>query len=118
MKKGTQQFKISKWTTGNSESMQDHVVVEEPLEIRLGIPAGKSNISSPVAVTMRTPGADKKLALGFLFTEGILKNREEVVSIEILPAREEMAKGNLLQINLKEGIKVDFKKLQRNFYTT
>jgi len=118
MKKGTQQLKISKWTSNGLSPKEDLLVVEEPLEIRLGIPSNRNRISTPVAVTMRTPGADEKLALGFLFTEGILKNREEFVSSEILPAREEMAKGNLLQINLNEGVKVDLKKLQRNFYTT
>ena len=118
MKKGTQQLKISKWTSDGLSPKEDLLVVEEPLEIRLGIPSSGTRISTSVAVTMRTPGADEKLALGFLFTEGILKNKEEFVSSEILPAREEMAKGNLLQINIKEGVKVDLKKLQRNFYTT
>jgi FdhD protein len=42
----------------------DRVAVEEPLEIRV---AGE-----PVAVTMRTPGADEELALGFLFGEGLI----------------------------------------------
>ena len=118
MKKGTQQFEISNWTSDGFTSKEDQLVVEEPLEIRLGISSSETRISTPVAVTMRTPGADEKLALGFLFTEGILKNKEEVISTEVLAAREEMAKGNLLQINLKEGVRVDMKKMQRNFYTT
>src|SRR5688572_25411300 len=42
----------------------DQVAVEEPLEIRVG--------GEPIAVTMRTPGDDEELALGFLFGEGLI----------------------------------------------
>src|SRR5213592_4549449 len=45
------------------ETVRDAVAVEEPLEIRIG--------GAPVAVTMRTPGHDEELALGFCLTEGI-----------------------------------------------
>jgi FdhD protein len=48
----------------------DQVAIEEPLEIRLG--------GVPVAVTMRTPGADEELALGFLFGEGLITQAREV----------------------------------------
>src|SRR5712675_2120687 len=45
------------------QSERDRVAVEEPLEIRIG--------GSPVAVTMRTPGHDEELALGFCLSEGL-----------------------------------------------
>src|SRR5205814_4158504 len=54
-------------------SDDDAVVVEEPLEIRVG--------DKPVSVTLRTPGDDFDLAAGFLFTESILHRREEIESI-------------------------------------
>lgn len=47
------------------EGVRDEVAVEEPLEIRVG--------GSPLAVTMRTPGHDEELALGFLFGEGLIE---------------------------------------------
>ena len=49
---------------GANLRQQDLVAVEEPLQIRLG--------DSDVAITMRTPGHDRELALGFLYTEGLL----------------------------------------------
>lgn len=52
----------------------DLLAREEPLEIGLG--------GDPLAVTMRTPGHDEELAVGFLFTEGIVQHRDEIASIE------------------------------------
>ena len=55
------------------ETRDDEVVVEEPLEIRI---AGET-----LAITMRTPGQDEALVLGFLWAEGILRGRADVASI-------------------------------------
>ena len=64
---------ILRYRRGRLESLPDPVVVEEPLEIRL---AGE-----PFQVLMRLPGWEKELALGFLYTEGIVKNLAEVITI-------------------------------------
>jgi FdhD protein len=58
---------------GEREPSTDDVVVEEPLEIRLD--------GVPVAVTMRTPGHDAELALGFLVTEGVIRDPGAVTSV-------------------------------------
>ena len=60
---------------GASLRAQDLVAVEEPLQIRLG--------DSDVAITMRTPGHDRELALGFLYTEGLLANPEEIAEVRV-----------------------------------
>ncbi|MBA2520655.1 MAG: formate dehydrogenase accessory sulfurtransferase FdhD [Chloroflexia bacterium] len=62
---------------GRERLASDLVATEEPLEIRLG-PAGAAH---PVAVTVRTPGADFELAAGFLFSEGLISSRDEITRI-------------------------------------
>ena len=56
----------------------DMLAVEEPLEIRLGCDVAGKRVHRAVSITMRTPGHDQELAVGFLFTEGIIVAREQV----------------------------------------
>ena len=67
---------------GRVEAAPDQLATEEPLEIRLR----SGGASRTVALTMRTPGADVELAAGFLFAEGIVTRREQVVRIVPGPA--------------------------------
>jgi FdhD protein len=98
---------------GQKLSLQpDFVAVEEPLEIKLLV--GDSTAAQPISVTMRTPGNDESLALGFLFTEGIIKNGSDIQSIHIA----EDTSGNALTVQLKSHVTVDLAKLERHFYTT
>ncbi len=59
-------------------SRSDYVVGEEPLEMRLGAPGSEP---APVAVTMRTPGHDFELAVGFLLSEGLLASMADLRSV-------------------------------------
>lgn len=80
---------------------QDLLAVEEPLEIQLN---GRT-----VAVTMRTPGADRELAVGFLFTEGILHQPAQIGQItEPAP--------NVLSVRLAPDSQVDLTRLERHFF--
>src|SRR6266571_6677069 len=79
------------------EAERDEVAVEEPLEIRVN---GRA-----IAVTMRTPGHDEELALGFLLSEGFTPLRADVPAD--LPANTVDVQGE-----------VDLGRLQRNFYTS
>ncbi|MSO79530.1 MAG: formate dehydrogenase accessory sulfurtransferase FdhD [Acidimicrobiia bacterium] len=56
----------------------DRLATEEPMEIRVQGPRGKAE---PVAVTMRTPGHDFELAVGFLLTEGVLTDPADIASV-------------------------------------
>ena len=75
---------------GRAEERDDALVVEEPLEIRLG--------DDPIAVVMRTPGHDMELAVGFLFSEGILRSPEQVLSVAYCSDVTPEASGNVVRV--------------------
>jgi FdhD protein len=93
---------VQKFEGRSSASFQDLLAVEEPLEVRLG--------EKTISITMRTPGHDRELAAGFLFTEGILQNSRQIREIE--------QHKNSIAVQLNPDVEVDFERLQRNFYTT
>ena len=97
----------------------DLVATEEPFEIRLGyFRRDGSRAEEPVSITMRTPGDDEDLAVGFLFTEGIIRTGSDVQGVV---ARGQSAAGgliNVVRVDLNPGVTVDFKRLERNFYMT
>lgn len=98
--------------TGGSMAIEtsDSVAIEEPLEIRLQYgPAGR-RVEQAISVTMRTPGHDPELAIGFLFTEGIIADASSILSIE--------QQGASILIGLREGVTLDLGRLQRHFYTS
>lgn len=106
---------------GNSASVAetDWLAVEEPLEIRLGfLESGRTKHRS-VSITMRTPGDDFELAAGFLFTEGIVKSVEQIKQIKHcgIPAKHGIYK-NTVRVDLRAGARIDFKRLERHFYTS
>jgi FdhD protein len=88
-------------TGDGRESADDDVVVEEPLEIRVG--------EKPVSVTLRTPGDDFDLAAGFLFTESIVQ-RGEIENIR------HWGSPNVVRVDVRGN--VDLQRLQRHFYST
>jgi FdhD protein len=93
----------------------DPVAVEEPLEIRLLRQGSTDNgcTGHSVSITMRTPGNDAELALGFLHGEGILREPRDV-----LDARHCGVTGNVLRVTVRADLPLDVKRLERNFYTT
>jgi FdhD protein len=73
---------ITRITNNQPEQTLDLLAVEEPMEIRLGFGPIDARQQKSVSVTMRTPGNDFELALGFLFTEGIIQNPTDVYKIQ------------------------------------
>lgn len=100
-------------------SKADSVAVEEPLEIQLSFPSAEGAAAKSVSITMRTPGDDAELAVGFLYTEGIIESGKQVASVEHCGAADpESGLRNIIRVTLKPGVEVDLGRLQRHFYTT
>ena len=91
----------------------DTLATEEPMEIRA---AGPDQELQPVAVTMRTPGGDFELAVGFLFTEGLIQpgDVKRVAYCDDLPGEDQ--RYNVVSVRLERPL--DGERLQRNFYAT
>jgi FdhD protein len=107
----TSRRRVTHLVGGSATERIDALVVEEPLEIRVN--------GSPVTVTMRTPGSDVELAQGFLLTEGVIAERDDVASVRYCRGAE--ADGgnsyNVLDVSLRPGLQVP-DSVVRNFYTT
>ena len=91
---------------------EDTVTVEEPLEIRVG--------GRPLTVTMRTPGHDVELAIGFLISEGIVTAGEQVTFARYCAGATEDGVNtyNVLDVTLAAGVPAPDPSLARAFYTT
>jgi FdhD protein len=94
----------------------DYLATEEPLEIRVA--AGAE--TETVAVTMRTPGADFELAAGFLYGEGLLSDRDDVLQIAYCrdPDIDPEQQYNIVTLRLAAPALPDLRSLERHFYTT
>jgi FdhD protein len=110
---------ITKVNGNHIEQTVDLLAVEEPLEIRLGYGPDTLREQRRISVTMRTPGHDFELALGFLLTEGIIASPNEVYKIQYCTELNSIEnKENIVRVELKPQVVIDFVKLHRNFYTT
>jgi FdhD protein len=99
--------------------MRDVVAAEEPLEIRLLLRTGDGPPTEhSVSITMRTPGNDRELAVGFLYSEGIVRAAEDVVGVG--PHGPPAANGliNVMIVELAAGVAVELQRLERHFYTS
>ncbi len=97
----------------------DAIAVEEPLEIRLlkeGAAQANDNnhgTGRPISITMRTPGNDSELALGFLYGEGMLHEPRDAVDVRPCGPT-----GNVIRVTVRADLPLDLDRLNRNFYTT
>lgn len=99
---------VSEWQEGRVRRFQDYLVSEEPLEIRVG--------KFPLSVTMRTPGHDLELAAGFLFTEGIIQRREQILRLGQGVEEGERDRGNVVQVELESAAALPLEQTRRNFF--
>lgn len=100
-------------TNGDSQDAEDDLAVEEPLEIQLSFTESGKKIKKSISVTMRTPGNDDELAVGFLFTEGIITQKSQVKAV-----KNDVIEENKVIVNLADDFSPEINSLERNFYTT
>ncbi len=99
----------------NVRRRPDSLAAEEPLEIRVG-PAGTPR--TPLAVTMRTPGDDLDLAVGFLLTEGVIRGTDDVRTAQLCAGDDAPNTYNVVDVALAPGVPAPVTDPSRNFYTT
>ena len=104
-------FKVQK--SDRSDVQTDQIVSEEPLEIRIDSGSGDSRL----AITMRTPGNDLELAAGFLWSEGLLRNREDLVSITSCKdhSLSERERENIVVCHVTKDVPAITRELERRF---
>jgi FdhD protein len=100
---------------GTSVQRPDTLAAEEPLEIRVGPAAGPKR---PLAVTMRTPGDDLDLAIGFLLTEGFIRDAADVRTAQLCAGDNEPNTYNVVDVTLADHVPAPEVDPARNFYTT
>jgi FdhD protein len=102
--------KINLDASGEPRRRPDDLAAEEPLEIRVG--------KKPLAVTMRTPGQDIDLAMGFLLTEGIIADAADVVTAQLCAGTDTPNTYNVVDVVLGADVPPPATDPSRNFYTT
>lgn len=93
-----------------SNVAEDLLAVEQPLEIKIVQGPENERQQKNISVTMCTPGHDEELATGFLFTEGIITGKDDIMNCGTA--------GNIVIVALRPDISFDPKKIERHFYTS
>ncbi len=115
MKKSTR-ITVHKNTEGIIKEISDEVAIEEPLEFSISFGPASSRSNKNIAITMRTPGNDFELAVGFLFSEGVINNKNDILSVSRnTKLVDDSNLENTVLIELNESVKLDPDKI-RNFY--
>ncbi|MEL6894733.1 MAG: formate dehydrogenase accessory sulfurtransferase FdhD [Planctomycetota bacterium] len=130
--RGSRQVMITRYSRANQDtaagvcnitSRRDDVTIEEPLEIRIVTHSNdnqsskdqhsddQSRLERSISVTMRTPGHDVELALGFLVGEGIIQNPEDVHRVRSFS-------HDIVRVEMAPGHQFDLGSLQRHFFTS
>jgi FdhD protein len=108
---GVRPVEVKRFRAGRASRCDDLVACEEPLEIQLA--------GARLLVTMRTPGYDEDLTLGFLLTERIVSTPDQVMSVRHCSAVSDPdAEDNVVRVTLRPDVRIDLEPLRRNFHAT
>lgn len=103
----------------SAHRIDDFVTVEEPLEIRLAWYESRTQLEKTISVTMRTPGHELDLAVGFLLGEGVIRSDSDVEAVEYCgPPSPDKQYQNVVRVRLSPDAEFESDSLDRHFYTS
>ena len=112
------EYKVLKFKSGNLDNFNDHISIEEPVEIIIKYKDKEIWVEKTISVTMRTPGDDEDLVRGFLFNEKIIEKIDYIEKIELVgKPTEQYGLKNKIIVTINNSDNIDVDKIKRNFLT-
>jgi len=112
------EYKVFKFKSNNLDNFDDHISIEEPLEIIIKYKDKEIWVEKTISVTMRTPGDDEDLVRGFLFNEKVVEKIDYIEKIETSgQTSEQYGLKNKITVTINNSDNIDIDKIKRNFLT-
>jgi len=112
------EYKVYKFKSNNLDNFDDHISIEEPLEIIIKYKDKEIWVEKTISVTMRTPGDDEDLVRGFLFNEKVVEKIDYIEKIETSgQTSEQYGLKNKITVTINNSDNIDIDKIKRNFLT-
>lgn len=111
MLKGSSTAEIKNWKNNVLKHKKDQLAIEQPLQIRLAYQHVNKVINTELVITMRTPGNDKALAVGYLFAEGIIESNDDLSFID-------HTEEDVITVGINKPLKKSAKELSRTDIST
>ena len=112
------EYKVFKFKSENLDDFNDHISIEEPVEIIIKYKDKEVWVEKTISVTMRTPGDDEDLVRGFLFNEKIIEKIDYIEKIELTgKPTEQYGLKNKIIVTINNSDNIDVDKIKRNFLT-
>jgi len=112
------EYKVYKFKSNKLNDIDDHISIEEPLEIIIKYKEKEIWVEKTISVTMRTPGDDEDLVRGFLFNEKVVEKVDYINKIETSgKPTEQYGLKNKIIVTINNSENIDIDKIKRNFLT-
>lgn len=109
---------IHDMSSGAARMIADQVAVESPLEVRLAHFIDGAWSEKTICVTMRTPGEDEELVIGFLFAEGAIESIGDIHPADGETGAPDAERQDVITVRLSTSVSADVRRLERNVFTT
>jgi len=110
------EYKVFKFKSNNLDNFDDHISIEEPLEIIIKYKDKEIWVEKTISVTMRTPGDDEDLVRGFLFNEKVVEKIDYIEKIETSgQTSEQYGLKNKITVTINNSDNIDIDKIKKKF---